>query len=50
MPDPRPITGGEPSPGELTEILAQLEFFLRMDEADTLPLEEDSGKEGGDDN
>lgn len=29
------------SPAELAEILAELEFFLHLDEAEALPLEED---------
>lgn len=39
-------TGADPTPQELEEILAKLEFFLHMDEADALPLEEE--EEDGD--
>ncbi len=35
-------TGADPTPQELEKILAQLEFFLHMDEADALPLEEEA--------
>ncbi|MDF1552092.1 MAG: hypothetical protein P1P84_03465 [Deferrisomatales bacterium] len=35
-------TGADPTPQELEEILAKLEFFLHMDEADVLPLEEEA--------
>ncbi|GAB6062236.1 hypothetical protein [Deferrisoma palaeochoriense] len=44
MPDD-PTPPPEPSPEELDEILKDLEFFLAMDEAEALPLEEDG--EGG---
>ena len=37
---PGATTGQDPTPQELAEILAELEFFLHLDEADALPLEE----------
>jgi hypothetical protein len=45
MPDLQTVAdtppAAEPTPQELTEILAELEFFLHMDAADTLPLDEE---------
>ena len=39
---PGVATGADPTPQELEEILAKLEFFLHMDEAEALPLEEEA--------
>lgn len=40
----------EPTPEELEEILGNLDFFLEMEEATVLPLEEDvDPSEGADD-
>ena len=39
---PGATPGAGPTPQELEEILAELEFFLHMDEADALPLEEEA--------
>ncbi|GAB4277860.1 MAG: hypothetical protein Kow0092_33670 [Deferrisomatales bacterium] len=39
-----------PDPDELGEILADLEFFLEMEEAETVPLDRQTGlREGADD-
>ncbi len=45
MPDPRDT----PTPEELEEIVRDLDFFLEMDEATALPLEEEPSEENGDD-
>jgi len=44
--DPRPA---EPSPEELQEIFADLDFFLTLDQAEALPLEETVAQAGEED-
>ncbi len=49
MPEPRDTPVPEPTPEELEEIVRNLDFFLEMDEATALPLEEEPTEENGDD-
>jgi len=49
MPEQRAAPVPEPTPEELEEIVRDLDFFLEMDEATALPLEEEPSEENGDD-
>ena len=46
MPEVRELPPEEPTPEELEEILANLDFLLDMDELAALPLEEATEEDG----